>query len=76
LIRAENPDDTEVESASHNMQQEIFEQFNAQIEQSFSEQQQHLDEIFKQTAKQFFEQRQPNSLLKPQPRKQDGKPQS
>ena len=39
LIKAENPDDGKMEDQSPNMQQEIFEQFNAQIEQSFSAQQ-------------------------------------
>ena len=47
LVKTEIPDDAEAENNPQNVQQEIFEQFNAQIEHSFSEQQQHLDEIFK-----------------------------
>lgn len=36
-------------------QQELFEQFNQEIERSFHQQQQNLDEIFRKTAKHFME---------------------
>jgi ribosomal protein S17E len=36
-------------------QHELFNQFNAEIEKSFAEQQQYLDEIFRQNAKKIID---------------------